>query len=227
MEKFFLSYDDPNLAENYLLAKSKITDLNLFSTKENIARSHKLCGEQSFTNMFLVIDSDAYLLDNFEISKIYESIIDQEKMYIFSARNPINDLEYGHGAIKIFQKKFFTDQEVVDFSTSFFGKIEHVNLTLNIHRFNSSEFHTWRTAFRECVKLSSSVIKNRNKYDDEYRLDVWCENANGNEFSQECLNGARAGREYGYKFKHSHEDLRKINDFNFLKEQYVLATRSE
>ena len=35
-------------------------------------------------------------------------------MYIFSARNPINGLEYGHGAIKIFQKQFFTDLEVVD-----------------------------------------------------------------------------------------------------------------
>ena len=117
--------------------KTKIADLNLFETTLNIADSHRACGNQSLTNMFMVIDSDALLLDNFKISQVYNSIIDKNKMYIFSARNPINDLEYGHGAIKIFQKKFFTDQEVIDFSTSFFGKIEHVQLTLNVHRFNS------------------------------------------------------------------------------------------
>ena len=127
---------------------------------------------------------------------------------------------------KIFQKKFFTDIEVIDFSTSFFGKIEHVKLTLNIHRFNSSAFHTWRTAFRECVKLSASTIKNSNKYDDAYRLNVWCEKANGNDFSQECLDGARAGRDYGTKHKGDFDSLKKINNFEFLKEQYVLAKRS-
>jgi hypothetical protein len=226
MEKFFLSYDDPNLNENFLFARTKIADLTLFETTQSIAESHRACGNQSLTNMFMVIDSDALLLDNFKISQVYNSIVDKNKMYIFSARNPINDLEYGHGAIKIFQKKFFTDQEVIDFSTSFFGKIEHVQLTLNIHRFNSSSFHTWRTAFRECVKLSAATIKNRNKYDDEYRLSVWCEKANGNEFSQECIDGARAGREYGTKFKNDFDSLKKINNFGFLKEQYVLATRS-
>jgi hypothetical protein len=227
MEKFFLSYDDPNLKENFSFAKTKIADLNLFETTTGIAESHRACGNQSLTNMFMVIDSDALLLDTFKISQVYDSIVDKNKMYIFSARNPINGLEYGHGAIKIFQKQFFTDREVIDFSTSFFGKIEHVALTLNIHRFNSSPFHTWRTAFRECVKLSAATIKNRNKYDDEYRLTVWCETANGNEFSQECLSGAQAGREYGVKFKDDFDNLKKINNFDFLKEQYVLATRSK
>lgn len=225
MEKFFLSYDDPNLKENFAFAKIKIADLTLFETSVGIAESHRLCGSNSLTNMFMVIDSDALLLDTFKISQVYDSIIDKSKMYIFSARNPINGLEYGHGAIKIFQKQFFTDLEVVDFSTSFFGKIEHVALTLNIHRFNSSPFHTWRTAFRECVKLSSATIKNRNKYDDEYRMAIWCEKANGNDFSQECLKGAQAGREYGTRFKDDFDNLKKINNFEFLKEQYVLATR--
>jgi len=226
VEKFFLSYDDPNLKENFLFAKTKIADLNLFETTTGIAESHRACGKQSLTNLFMVIDSDALLVPEFKLSQVYDSIIDKNKMYIFSARNPINGLEYGHGAIKIFQKQFFTDKEVIDFSTSFFGKIEHIKITLNIHRFNSSPFHTWRTAFRECVKLSAATINNRNKYDDEYRLSVWCENANGNEFSQECLDGACAGREYGTKFKDDFDSLKKINNFEFLKEQYVLATRS-
>lgn len=226
MEKYFLSYDDPNLEENFKRAKKFIPDLILHSTDLSIAQSHRECGNRSLTNMFMVIDSDAYILDNFKLSEIYDEISNPEYMYIFNAKNPINDLEYGHGAIKIFQRRFFDDSDVVDFSTSFFGTIRHIRKTLNIHRFNSSAFHTWRTAFRECVKLSANTIKNSNKWDDEYRLDVWCNIANGSDFSDECLAGAKAGRNYGLKNKSELTELRKINNFSFLKEQYVLATRS-
>lgn len=225
MEKYFLSYDDPNLEYNFNVAKSKIQDLHLLKTTLGIADSHRLCADNSFTNLFMVIDSDALLLDTFNLYSVYEAIDDYDRMYIFSAKNPINDLEYGHGAIKVFNKKFFTNNEVIDFSTSFFGKIHHIKQTLNIHRFNSSPFHTWRTAFRECVKLSAGTIKNRNKYDDEYRLTTWCEIANGADFSEECINGARAGRDYGIKHKQDFDSLKLINNFNFLKDQYVLEKR--
>lgn len=227
MEKYFLSYDDPNLEENFVRAKKFIPNLTLHATKLSIAESHRQCGNLSLTNMFMVIDSDAYILDSFRLSDIYKEISDTDYMYIFNAKNPINDLEYGHGAIKVFQRKFFNDREVIDFSTSFFGMIKHVKKTLNIHRFNSSAFHTWRTAFRECAKLSAGTIKNSNKWDDAYRLDTWCNVANGSEYSEECINGSKAGRDYGFKHRDDLESLRQINDFNFLKEQYVLASRSE
>ena len=42
----------------------------------------------------------------------------------------------------------------------------------------------------------------------------------------QCIDGAKAGRDYGTKFKNDFDSLKQINNFEFLKEQHVLATRS-
>lgn len=220
MEKFFLTFDDPYATENFLRAKSFIPDLQQINTKMSIIDSHKMCGSLSLTNQFMVLDADAYLLDDFKMSEIYDITKDPNFVYIFSARNPVNDLEYGHGGVKIFQRKFFDDREVVDFSTSFLGKIRTVKKTLNIHRFNTSPFHSWRTAFRECVKLSSSTIINRNSLDDEYRLTTWCEKFNDVEHVELIKLGATQGRDFGNKNKKNLQELKKVNDFTWLRTAY-------
>lgn len=220
MEKYFLNYDDPNSEKNYLTAKTYILDLQKINSTQSIHDSHRQCANSSFTNQFMVIDADAVLLDTFKMINVYETVKDQNFVYIFSAFNPINDLEYGHGGIKIFQKKYFTNSNSVDMSTSFVGKIRPIKLTLNIHRFNTTPFHTWRTAFRECVKLSSEIIENRNPLDDEFRLTQWCEKFNNVSYVEFAKLGALAGREYGFTNKSNIDRLKLINNFAWLKEQY-------
>ena len=220
MEKFFLAYDDPKLEQNFLSASTKIHDLQKIVSTESIAASHTRCGQLSLTDQFMVMDADCVLLDTFNIFEVYKDTMDKNFMYIFSARNPVNGLEYGHGAIKIFQRNFFKDEQVVDFSTSFYGKIKHIKKTLNIHKFNSSPFHAWRTAFRECVKISSGTIKNRNIVEDEYRLTTWCEVFDNVEYVEYVKSGALEGRKYGYANKDNTTELMKINDFKWLKDQY-------
>lgn len=220
MEKFFLAFDDPNVAENFDRARSFIPDLQQINTKMSIVESHRMCGDLSLTNQFMVLDADAYILDNFKMSEIYETAKDPNFVYIFSALNPVNDLEYGHGGVKIFQRKFFTNTEVVDFSTSFLGKIRTVKKTLNVHKFNVSPFHAWRTAFRECVKLSSSAIVNRNSIDDDYRLTTWCEKFNDVDNAEFVKIGATQGRDFGYSNKNNLQELKKVNDFAWLRKAY-------
>lgn len=220
MEKFFLSYDDPNLVENLSRARSFMPDIIQVNTKQSIAASHQTCGKQSLTSQFMVVDADAYLLDNFNLVEIYNVCKDPNWVYIFSAINPVNNLEYGHGGIKIFQRKFFENTDVVDFSTSFLGKTRTVKNTLNIHRFNTNPFHAWRTAFRECVKLSSSTIVNGNSIDNEYRLTTWCEKFNNVENAEYVKIGAIQGRDYGNSNKKHPKEIQKINDFTWLKNSY-------
>jgi hypothetical protein len=220
MEKFFLTFDDPNAIENFDRARSFIPDLQQINTKMSIADSHKMCGSLSLTNQFMVLDADAYLLDDFKMSEIYEITKDKNFVYIFSARNPVNDLEYGHGGVKIFQRNFFNNADVVDFSTSFLGKIRPVKKTLNIHKFNASPFHAWRTAFRECVKLSSSTIINRNSFDDEVRLTTWCEKFNDVDYAEFVKIGAVQGRDFGNSNKNNLQELKKVNDFAWLRKAY-------
>jgi hypothetical protein len=227
MEKFFLAFDDPFIDQNYDLAHSKIKDLRKVITHRTISGSHKYCAELSLTDQFMVLDADAVLLDNFNLFDVYQRVEDPNYIYIFRARNPVNDLEYGHGGIKIFQRKFFSDVEAVDFSTSFKGKIKTVDMVLNVHAFNTTPLHSFRTAFRECVKLASGTIPNRNVAQDEYRLSVWCEKFNDVPWVEFAKEGALLGREYGHKNKNDESQLRVINDFKWLMKQYEqVAKRS-
>ena len=221
MEKYFLGFDDPYFEENYKRAVEFIPDLQKTSTQTGIHQSHQNCAFKSITYKFAVLDADCYLLDNFNLSKLYELTPDYDSVYIFRAVNPVNGLVYGHGGIKVFDRRLFYNLSGIDMSTSFHGKIKIVKHITNIHRFNSTPFHAWRTAFRECVKLSSGVIKNRNSIDDEYRLTQWCEVFNNVKNAEYVKAGALAGREYGHKGV----DIHLVNNFNWLKEKFnVLET---
>ena len=86
----------------------------------------------------------------------------------------------------------------------------------NVTAFNTDPFNTWKSAFRECVKLSSKVIDRQDNKETEARLNVWCNNSN----DSIAIAGAKAGRQYGEANKNNKEALAKINDFDWLKEQY-------
>jgi hypothetical protein len=86
----------------------------------------------------------------------------------------------------------------------------------NITAFNTDPFSTWRSAFRECVKLSSKVIDGQNDSETQSRLDIWCTTGT----DEYAIAGAKAGREYGASHKDNLEALKKINDFAWLKEQF-------
>ena len=214
MDKWFLVYDDPFAKQNFEKAKSKLETLQKVVTANGIHDSHKLCANKSLTNRFLVLDADCDILESFSYTHFLNELSTEKKVFVFRAINPINDLIYGHGGIKVFDKRLFVNNQGVDMTTAF--DIVPVNYVTNIHKFNSTAFHTWRTAFRECVKLASGTVKLKNVKDDEYRLTTWCEKFNDVEYAEYAKLGALAGREYGYKNK----ELHNINNFNWLKEKF-------
>lgn len=224
MDVFFLDYDEPRSDENYQIVKKIIPFAQRIVTNLSISDSHKRCAQISFTNKFMVIDADNELLD-FNFSEIADILSVKEKVFIFRSLNPVNDLEYGHGGVKIFDRNLFHNSDTVDFSTSFIDNVKIVYKTLSIHRFNSTPFHTFRTAFRECVKLSSEIIPNGNSKQNEERLDIWCSKFNNVEYVDYARYGALAGRDFGNRNKNNIHELKKINNFSWLCEQYEKLVR--
>jgi hypothetical protein len=86
----------------------------------------------------------------------------------------------------------------------------------NITRFNTDPFNTWRSAFRECTKLSSQVIPGQIDDETKKRLDIWCTIGT----DSYAIDGAIKGREYGQQYRNDMNMLQKINDFIWMKEQY-------
>ena len=85
--------------------------------------------------------------------------------------------------------------------------------------FDTDPFNTWKSAFRECVKLSSRVIDRQKDNETQNRLVAWCTKSTG-EFKDYAEKGAKSGAVYGARNKNNKDELAKINDFDWLKERF-------
>jgi hypothetical protein len=90
----------------------------------------------------------------------------------------------------------------------------------NITAFNTDPLNTWKSAFRECCKLSSKVIDRQNETETNARLEVWCTSGKDKPYGNFAIDGAIAGAEYGNANRDNLEALKKINDFDWLKVQF-------
>ena len=86
--------------------------------------------------------------------------------------------------------------------------------------FNTNPYDTWKSAFRECTKLSSSVIHRSKQDETDERLEIWCTVNNDAKFGEYSIKGANAGRKYGTENADNDEALGKINDYEWLKAKF-------
>ena len=109
----------------------------------------------------------------------------------------------------------------IDFTTSVKIKgFKVMSEISNINAFNTDPFNTWKSAFRECTKLSSKIIENQKDNDTEERLKIWCTVGKEQPYGKYCILGAIQGKEYGEKFKDDIDKLNNINDFEWLREKF-------
>jgi hypothetical protein len=80
--------------------------------------------------------------------------------------------------------------------------------------FNTNEWDTWRTAFRECIKLKAS-----NTDENKERLEIWSTVGMG-KFSQYSLDAAQHAVEYYDEVNGDFEKLRLSYDWAWLRTYY-------
>jgi hypothetical protein len=190
-----------------------------------ILNAHKAAAELVNTDMFFVIDADAWIVDNFQFPTIPE-VGDTRYNYVYHTINPINYLCYGYGAVKIFPKSAFKNfpDSYVDMTTTVGQGVNVIPVISNIHKFNTDPFSTWRSAFRECAKLASKSIGGQVDNETQYRLDQWTQTGVG-DYAAECLKGAVAGRDYGLQYANDFIIMQRINDYDFLETLYHSENR--
>jgi hypothetical protein len=176
---------------------------------DGIYNAHQAASYIAKTDMFYVVDADSYILD-FDF-KFTPNIFDRNCVHIFKARNPVNGLEYGNGAVKILPKNSFNGNPGIDVTTSL-GPVKLIDQVISENRFNTTPFNSWRTGFREGAKLASGAITNQNTSESYHRLVVWTMIGDNND----AKDGARSGE----NFVKGGGDITLINNFDWLKEQY-------
>ena len=216
-----LSYREPEADTNYAKLLEKVPNAKRVHGVKGIFNAHQRASEIADTRMFYVIDADAILLDDFEF-EYFPTVWDEDTVHVWKSRNPINGLVYGFGGLKLFPTQLLRDAKDwrIDFTTSISEKFKPMPSEANYTAFNTNPYDTWKSAFRECTKLSSSVIHRSKQGETDERLEIWCTVNNDAEFGEYAIAGANAGREYGTKHAGDDDALSKINDYDWLKDMF-------
>lgn len=220
----FISYNEPNADANFEKLKARFPYAHRVHGIKGIHQAHIAAAKKAFTKMFWVVDADAEILDTFnfdhEVSKY-----DLECVHVWRSRNPINDLEYGYGGVKLLPKRLTQNMDISkpDMTTSISSLFKAIPEVSNITAFNTDPFNTWKSAFRECCKLSSRVIDRQDDTETQARLDAWCKLNDTVPFGFYAFLGAEGGKHYGENNRTNLEGLKLINDFDWLHAQFELV----
>ena len=223
----FISYQEPNCEENYEKLLTKIPYAKRIHGVKGIHQAHSAAAKLCDTDMFWIVDGDAEIMDDFEFNH-QVARWDKEIVHVWRSQNPINDLVYGYGGVKLFPRDLTINMDITkpDMTTSISSKFKAISQISNITGFNTDPFNTWKSAFRECCKLSSKIIDRQKEDETNTRLHTWCTLGEDKLYGNYSIAGAKAGAFYGARNKDNVEALSKINDFEWLQNQFTQLNQS-
>ena len=209
-------YDYPHISKKSQYLQDPLQDVIFISNGEDIAeqnweilksicprakrsegitgreKAYKAAAKLSNTPWFYAVFAKTEVLPSFDFT-FQPDYLQVPKHYIFYSRNPINGLEYGAMNINLYNKKHVLNTKPkLDFTLS--APHETVPIVASISRFNTDPRITWRSAFREVMKLKREVDLGAD-VEIEYRLNKWCVEGVG-ENADYCLQGANDSLEY-------------------------------
>lgn len=217
----YLSYDEEFADEHYQKLLERFPFAKRVHGVSGIFNAHKKAAFLAETDMFYVVDADAIITSDFNFD-YYAPKWDRETVHVWHSCNPINDLVYGYGGVKLFPTNLLRNANDwnIDFTTSISSSFKLMEEISNITNFNTDPFSTWKSAFRECAKLSSKSIKGQVDSETNDRLQTWKQVGKGKTFGEYAVEGAIAGCDYGEENKEDIVKLNKINDYTWLKERF-------
>lgn len=146
------------------------------------------------TEYFFSVPAKLRINDDFAWNFSLPNSYYNNKHYIFYAKNPVNNLVYGHMALVLYNKKLVLETVTpgLDFTLSKPHSV--VPVVSGVSNFNLDPLVTYRTAFREVIKLLYYQSLNPTS-ENEYRIQQWTRIAQGLN-AQWCLTGAGDAKQY-------------------------------
>jgi hypothetical protein len=215
LDIIFISCGEPGSEQNFQKLKRRFSWVKRVQNAPSISAAHFEAAKLSITKFFYVVDADADVVDSFNFD-YKPDMYDSQYVHVWNAMNPSTGYDYGYGGVKLFNKDFFKglERQGLDFTMSVAPLKLHGEISCYT-RFNTGYLESFRSAFRESVKLYQSMhsvdtpVEERD--DAKYRLHSWL-NPNGkSQFSNQVAGGASAGLLYSAKG----ENLDAINDRAF------------
>lgn len=214
---FFISFNESNQETNWArVLELHPTAIRLHGIK-GIDRVHLACNDLSTTKHFWTVDGDNWLTE----ALVWDVEVPAD-LIMFQATDPITGNGTKLGGVKLWAKDKFVNKDMSKGDFCLNATETRISLlkSFSYTNYNSTEYEAWKTAFRHCVKLMSSIIKDRpfSKNVEAY-LTAWrdCKNLdNGKNNALWAYQGYCDAEE----FVNNNIDLSLINDYDRLKKYF-------
>ena len=189
--------------------------------------AYQEAARQSSTPWFFAVFAKLEVLGNqFPWYEWMPDYFQEPKHYIFNSRNPVNGLEYGHQGIIAYNKRLVLENNEpgIDFTLS--QPHESVPILSGIAHYNQSEWMTWRTAFREVVKLKHFMATDPT-VETEDRLRIWSDEnyLKHVEFAEWSVRGALDAVAYYNEVGGDYAKLKLSFEWAWLQERFNSSKR--
>jgi hypothetical protein len=209
----FISNGEPNAVKNDMkLLQSCQAFPNRVHYVENVngrVAAYHAAAQQSTTPWFFAVFAKLSVAEHFDWWWQPDRM-QQPKHYIFHARNPVNDLVYGHQAMIAYNKKLVLENPGNGLDFTLDQAHEVVPILSGTAEYHISDWMCWRTAFREALKLRASLPDVEN----EYRLNCWL--TKDSTPGQWSMKGAQDAMEFYDQVNGDAVELKKSYEWNWL-----------
>lgn len=170
LDVFFISMHEEGCEANWQRLLEIAPNAKRVDNVKGIYEVHKACAMLSTTDNFYVVDADAWIVNGFNFrwspnhDTLHWGVPEDECVLVWQSINPVNELEYGYGGVKLFPRLPFLEDLTwdIDLSTTIGRSTVSMEQVSCKTRFNVTPKSAWIGAFRECAKLASlSMIKSR------------------------------------------------------------------
>ena len=219
LDIIYISNGEPEAERWYMhLAQTCGREVKRVIDVNGRSQAYKAAAKLSSTPWFFTVFAKLEVLPEFDWSW-QPDWLQEPKHYIFHSRNPVNGLEYGHMGVIAYNKRLVLETE--DWGLDFTLSRAHavVPRTSAIAHYNTTPELTWRTAFRECIKLKDDVVKT-SSVESQYRLDSWLTIGDG-DYAEFSILGAKDAVGYYDNVKGDYTELMRSYEWAWLQEYYV------
>lgn len=218
----FIDNGEPHAEHNYnwllkTVGSNKNRVVRVSGVNGRVAAYHAAAAA-SCTPWFFAVFAKLQVNNNFDWTWQPDRM-QQPKHYIFHALNPINELIYGHQAMIAYNCKLVLTNPGQGLDFTLDSPHEVVPLLSGTALYDVSAWVTWRTAFREVIKLRAA----QTDVENSYRLNRWLtvDNTDG----QWSVKGAQDAMEYYDAVDGCFDELKKSYDWAWLA-SYALLKRN-
>ena len=214
----YVSNGEPDEEKHWQKIKNKAPRAKWVRGVKGRTKAYQAMAHKSDTDWFYACFAKSEIVETFDFTWQPDRL-KAPCHYIFYGRQVINDLEYGHGGVIMYEKHLTlaTNNPGIDFTLS--AKHDVVPVLSTLVYAGETEYMAWKTAFRECIKLHQDALT-KNDVDAKYRLKIW-RTVGQTKNGIWSIMGANDGVEFYDSVKGDSTQLQNSYEWEWLNEYFI------